>query len=284
MFMNDRKMEFNDLVNIVRTQFRERYNEEVLILALGGSHSLGFANHTSDIDMYLIYSQSQEKNGREVPLLSSFHDKSFMIKVDVMSVALGDILAQIEEYKQVEHIYPTYLHQSKKEAEEKRSTKDVNRDDFVRGMVFRTILTDFVWINKDRNIFFHLFHRGLESRDVVDFYYTRAKGNYEHAICGRNEVLCRKYLYTLHEILYCIWIIEHRTIPPMLFGELRFICKKDSVQGEIDKLISLNNFGHSEKEKMMVVANDELNVFIKDNLIKIENEIDSLRGVYLKNG
>ncbi len=50
-------------------------------------------------------------------------------------------------------------------------------------------------------------------------YFSMARGNYRKYLQGE-EVKIKKYFYVLRPIFACLWILQHGTMPPMLFEEL----------------------------------------------------------------
>lgn len=269
---------FNTYADTIKQHIKKNYRVEVCIISLGGSFSVGLSNSTSDLDFYLLYRECEE---RSLPAILSIMIEKFNNKVDIMSLGIESLLEEVQVYSSIERKYPTYLHrdgiEQRKNAEIK---KDITRDDFRRGLIYRTILSEYVWTDKEIMYYFELFHKGLKKIDIVDFYYTRARGNYDNYICNQSNVLCRKYLYTIHEVIYCLWIIKKKTLPPMNMKQLLEEVTDNKIMSIINELLLINSQADKAKEKSLVKEDKVINSYIAQCLQHIEGEIEILAGDY----
>lgn len=267
---------FNNLVKNIIYELNMRRLKAVII-AWGGSYSMGLQNRASDIDFYAII---QNDRMMEIPECCSFYDCNIQQQIDVMCVSIDAIIQDIVEYNEISHCYPTYVFREKNL--DMGQVKDMQRDDFKRGMVFRTILSDFVWIKDGIEKCFSLFRDILQRKYVLDFYFTRAIGNYDNFIVGKERVAVRKYLYTLHEIWYCQWIMTKDTIPPMNFMKLESEMSDDigNLKKKVQGLLSKNYDACLAKEILVVNSDEEINQYIKEKLIWIGKELPSIVGAY----
>jgi uncharacterized protein len=81
-----------------------------------------------------------------------------------------------------------------------------------------------------------------------------------------DTVKLKKYFYALRPILAAKWIVEYRSFPPMVFGELlKLISDRPDILTEIDRLLTIKA---TANEATMISVNQVLNNFI---CIEIEN-------------
>lgn len=265
--------------NLVKNTIKELNKKQMkaVIIAWGGSYSLGLQNRTSDIDLYAVI---QNDKMEEVPAYYSFYDCDVQQQVDVMCVSMDAVLQEIENYNKTTHLYPTYIFREKKLGTSQM--KDMQREDFKRGMIFRTILTDYVWTKDEIGKYFSVFQGILKRQVLLDFYFTRAIGNYVNFIADKEQIAVRKYLYTLHEIWYCQWIISKDTIPPINFMKLKnsVLNDIDNLKGKIQELLNRNHDTSLTKDMLFVNSDQEINKYIKEKLTWIEKELPSIRSSY----
>lgn len=103
-------------------------------------------------------------------------------------------------------------------------------------------------------------------------YISMAKTNYKEYL-RRDVVPLKKYFYVLRPILAAKWIYEKRTPPPMEFKELVNGELIDDLKEIVKHLLDLK-MNHSEIKEIERI--DELNSFFENEMVVINEQIDSL--------
>lgn len=103
-------------------------------------------------------------------------------------------------------------------------------------------------------------------------YINMAKTNYKEYL-RRDVVPLKKYFYVLRPILAAKWIYEKRNAPPMEFKELVNEELIDDLKEIVNHLLDLK-VNHSEIKEIERI--DELNSFFENEMVVINEQIDSL--------
>lgn len=103
-------------------------------------------------------------------------------------------------------------------------------------------------------------------------YISMAKTNYKEYL-RRDIVPLKKYFYVIRPILAAKWIYEKRTAPPMEFKELVNEELIDDLKEIVNHLLDLK-VNHSEIKEIERI--DELNSFFENEMVVINEQIDSL--------
>lgn len=242
---------------------------EFLFGAIGGSFALGLQNSASDIDFFALFNNcSFEKVKKvEIDILGINNEKC---KMDCIGINYHRVLDEIRCYEMKWKRYPTKLNYTEKEKIENVGRKDIERPDFIRSAFYRIILADEV-VGKNR-MQEELKGNSLNIRgvDIIDYYFSCLYGNYTEYIVGRKKVSLRKYLYCIHQILICKWLINNRSKPRMNFVEL--LRNFDIDVYIVDKIMHLykeNQESVCHKEGLMTEKDEILNGYISEEIIII---------------
>jgi predicted nucleotidyltransferase len=76
----------------------------------------------------------------------------------------------------------------------------------------------------------------FSNRAGCHHYLSMAANTFEYELQG-NTVRMKKYFYALRPALACLWIIKHKTVPPMQFGELRTLVEDRDWHTAVDELL-----------------------------------------------
>jgi predicted nucleotidyltransferase len=85
-----------------------------------------------------------------------------------------------------------------------------------------------------------------EIRSIMPEYFSlRASANHYsslvfNTLCDDlqgSEVKLKRYFYAIRSILACLWIVDHRTVPPMEFSKLRDLINDKHFQDTVDGLL-----------------------------------------------
>lgn len=103
-------------------------------------------------------------------------------------------------------------------------------------------------------------------------YLSMAKTKY-HTYLKTENVKLKKYFYVLRPILACKWILEKGNPPPMLFEALVKQCLDDKMKCYVSQLLDFKiNFPEITEGKRI----DEINAYIEENLILIEDSVKQI--------
>ncbi len=244
-------------------------------------------NSTSDLDFYLIYeshknnNKSQIKKNEKINWLFSpnvdimsrsinYNKRDKLnVKIDFACYEICRVLDEVKKYGVYNKNFPTYNYRN-----------GISNDDG-QFLIFRILSSDYLWDNNYIQSNYEKLHNTFIRINILDYYFTRAKGNYDNYLAQR-KVKVRKYLYTLHEI-YCMkWILKYNTMPPMNFQDLHHEFIDYNICEEIYKLFQINKgnmLDHKksilgmEKESLNIEKDDKLNKYIENEINKINVEI-----------
>ena len=286
MLTNRIQNELLEQVNVMilehKAQIESSLNCIPLFGAVGGSISLNLANLGSDIDFYLV-----TKDKPDEILKSIMFDGNEKKEIDFMCVSLNELEEACEKYIQEEHRYPTRFFRNQKDMIEIVASGDLYRPTFKREMIMRMFMADNILEFEKESVrkYYEILKKGLKLIDIWDSQFNRAYGNYHEQIKGRENVLIRKYLYTIHEIVTChLLMAENETVvmnfkqmlePPYYeyVSEIAELC--DALWDKNSKMSLLKN-------KAYMTANKKLNNWIENKLEELLQEM-KLRETYLKN-
>lgn len=248
-------------------KIEETLGYQVMFGAVGGSYSLGLQNSSSDIDCYFILNTDNSLGFVKKKIDCLIQCKR--AAVDAMCVSYGELLREIEEFGKVPRRYPTILYRTE-ESEENVGKKDIERSDFKRSMLFRVLLSDQIIhaaVAKQKS---EELADGIRIRDIIDYQFTRAYGNYREAICQKQFIPVRKYLYTVHEICTSKALMNSHQKPAMDFMHLIDGTVFSKVVSEkIADIYGKNKYASEDKGKVLVPQCVELNQFIVDSIDEI---------------
>lgn len=256
----------------VKNEIEQEIGGDILFGAIVGSHSLGLQNSSSDIDVYFIVNELKDSN--KYRLKKYIEVDGEQKQIDIICVKYKELLNEINDYIIMEKKYPTVLYRSQKEDEENRVKTDDQRTDFKRSIFYRIILSDFI-INKEvLQVKLAELESGMQILDIIDYHYIRMYKNYKEVIEDKELVPIRKYLYVLHQISTCRYLINMLSKPTINFRKLVM----DGIDNDIlrDKIEDMYQKNRKEKKgkKDVYVAKDILiNEYIRVNLEEIREEM-----------
>lgn len=100
-------------------------------------------------------------------------------------------------------------------------------------------------------------------------YLSLAKGMYAK-IKASDHTRIKTYLYALRSVLCCLWIIETRTQPPMIFNVLKEKYLNGKLKTEVDQLLFIKS---DSNEKDTIKRVRVLDAFIENQLVEIPGSI-----------
>jgi len=244
-----------------------------------GSRVQGLCSSASDEDIHLFVDASEQykaEAAKEFGLSSIGGGKvwDYMVTLndgervpfDLDLVFRDEIEKKNAVYKDEIKKYPTVYHRTAEEQERMNRAYPTlrAREDYSLWMQQLLFLNDTVWVKDEEGYCQYL--EALKDRFVIDFldgFFCRILGNWNNCINNKEEVLVRKYLYTVFHIEMSCWILKKNTKPPMNFLELISTVEIDkSVCDEILKYYYLNSNATIYKTKYFEPKSDILNEYI----------------------
>lgn len=254
---------FEDMTNFVKMYFCKLENEcgfKFLSYGWDGSRTIGLNNKFSDYDIVGIVIYGNKKTEKPDVVVGSIEFNNFLIEYKLYN--FEKIKIELKKWQDVNRIYPNIKN---------------NYDNFlVRNDVFRNqlriSLANKIYVNQEafnENIFF--VNLGSSIIDYIDYNYTRAYMNFNKFLQGE-FVLVRKYLYTLYELMVIIWLIKKETLPPDFRKLLDAFILEENYRSKFLRLFDMNA-EVLNKETLYIKKDENINSFILEKLIRLENDI-----------
>lgn len=110
-------------------------------------------------------------------------------------------------------------------------------------------------------------------RAGANHYLSMARNTLLDDLAGE-RVKLKRYFYALRPALSCLWITERKTVPPMEFEKLRTLIADETVQNQIDNLLSQKRLAD---EKALIPPVELLNNWLQEILAYCAKQIGSLK-------
>ncbi len=263
-------------------KIEENRGIKVLFGNQDGSRARGMSNQSSDIDMH-FFGETENLEITYELMCEEGQIADRTIVYDLAPHCLKRTLENVTAYGDVIRKYPTVFYRTDEE-KKKYSPENIHwniryRED---GEIFEFIqflIADTIFINRQEKekVDMNYFYRLVKTVDMLDLQFVRAYGNYNNLMIGKEEVLVRKYLYTLYEIFFCRWMIEYGTRPPMVLEELirgGQELNKD-VRQSVHRLMEVNRTSTGHKTKLKCCVDVVLNDYIGEMLEQLQDKIAS---------
>lgn len=259
---------YSSILKKNKEQIRRELTVEPAICSIGGSISVGLSNKTSDIDVYVIATDTSKIDG--------YVHKKIMLGntvFDFMCINISACRKACEDYIALPHKYPTCCFRSKKETEKIQKTRDLDRKDFPREMIARIYASEVIveFIDGIAQKYHNMLIGGMTVSQIWDAYYCRAYGNYKESLRDNMTPLVRKYLYTVLELMICDYINQKRDIILDFKGLIYKYNMPDNCRDAILKLFDTNLSADAKKEKLYTALNIDMNKWIENELELIRN-------------
>lgn len=227
------QQEMNILVPEKLREIEEKENVKVLLAVESGSRAWGFASPDSDFDVRFIYKRPKEKYLQ----LNEFRD--------VIELPVDD-------------------------------TWDVNGWDLDKTLklLFKSNPTLFEWINSPvcycRTDFCDriapLMKEYFSVKNTLYHYLNTARRTIKTFLQGET-VRPKKYFYALRPILACLWVLENKTPPPVLFDELTTAVLPDTLRPSLDYLLDIKL---NTPEKAEIKPIKDIDDFLNGNIAELD--------------
>lgn len=267
--MQNTQQYITQLTDYLKDEIECSINGRILFGAICGSYSLGLQNSSSDIDYYIVVDEVDYTEVRLLPEDLVIGNK--MVHVEFICIPYNEILKDISQYIKCNRRYPTALYRSIEETEKNLLSNTLEKPDFKRGALFRILLSDVMFNKPVAYQKLQEFSDGIRVIDIIDYQYTRLRGNYMEKVEGKEKVPLRKYLYMIHQVCTCIKLMQSNKKPIKDFFKLIDDTIRDDVlKNLIQSYYDSNKFASNDKRKEMVDNNEMLNLFLKENMDNIE--------------
>lgn len=225
--------QMNILVPEKLREIEREQHIEVLLAVESGSRAWGFASPDSDFDVRFIYRRRQEDYLR----LEGIRD--------VIELPIDD-------------------------------TWDVNGWDIDKTLklLYKSNPTLFEWINSpicycrtdfcDRIM--PLMEEYFSEKKMLHHYMNMAHNN-ERTYFRGTTVNHKKYFYVLRPVLACLWVMERKSAPPVLFSELVDAVLPEELAGSVERLLDLKMNG---PEKMEIERIPDIDLFLEQTIVRID--------------
>jgi len=266
---------FNQILDLL-IDMESESSKKILVAGMGGSYSLGLQNITSDLDLFVVFQGDDLSYAHTITKEISDEKR----KIDLMCLPISLIIENAELWIKENRRYPTVYYKTSHKRNEERLKKDIEREDFARAFLFRTLLSGRIWYmqnfmayRQDDNTVDH----AIRIIDICDYLFTRAYGNYNEFIVDKEFVPLRKYLYTMHEICSIKWLLKYETKPEPDFYKLIGLQSLDSEITEVFKQwYFMNRDCKIQKNKAIVSGNLLINKFFYRELVNIGNQMENI--------
>lgn len=275
-------------------EFEQITGGEIYFGRRAGSSVQGLNSAASDVDLHLFGSASPEykhneaiKFDRDVIGGGNIYDYELnvddeVVLLDVDFIFMDEVYRKITEFEDKALTkFPSKYYRSEEEHQELSGNYLGKvfriRSDYELWMHQQFLGSDYLWLKKYEYVdLLQEQYRKRKTIDILDAYFSRADGNYEHHFAQKTNVVARKYLYALHQILTFLWIADKKSLPPMLFESLLSGSGlKEDIVNRIRTVWNLNSKTTIYKTKYEIPADDSINNFIKENILLMKEKIEN---------
>lgn len=231
--------QMNILVPRKLDEIERELGVEVLLAVESGSRAWGFASPDSDFDVRFIYKRPRNKY------------LQLNAARDVIELPIDD-------------------------------TWDVSGWDLDKTLrlLYKSNPTLYEWMNSPicyRRTGFSdriapLLEQCFSAKNMLFHYLSMARRNKKEQLSDET-VQPKKYFYVLRPVLACLWIMEHRTAPPVLFSDLTAAMLPSQLSCTLEHLLDLKMNG---PEKMRIEPIPELHNYLTDTIQRIEAFMEAL--------
>ncbi len=202
------------------------------------------------------------------------------IEYEMGYIVFEEALKRINDHKNVLKTgYPSCFYRSKEEKERCNNLHPQlrKRDEYPDMMILLLLMDDYMWVKSgDVDPEIVSLYKTEKIIDILDTYYVRAYGNYEHFIKDKESVPVRKYLYTMDHLTKMKWLIEKGTKSPVNFIKtMNGITIPQDVKESVEKYLLMNKDSEVYKTKYYERSDEHLNTYIGDSLEQIRSDMQN---------
>ena len=112
----------------------------------------------------------------------------------------------------------------------------------------------------------------LSVKNALYHYLNAARSDVSAYLKGE-MVRPKKYFYALREVLACLWVLENRTPPPVLFSELADAMLPDSLRPPLEYLLDIKL---NSPEKALIKPVGDIDSFLDMNISRLDEVMKNL--------
>lgn len=214
-------------------KIEEIENVRIIMAVESGSRAWGFASEESDYDVRFIY----VRKPKDYLKLNEIRDVIEWKLDDTLDINGWDIKKVLQ-----------LLHKS-------------------NPTVFEWFSSSIIYLATDEYyVLKNYLDEYFSMKKSIFHYLNMAKSNYKTYI-NQDNVRIKKYFYVLRPLLAAKWIVDLKSVPPILFDKLVEKELDESLKSEVEKLLVMKKSG---KEMGLAPTITNLNEYIEKEMIEIE--------------
>lgn len=215
-------------------------NVKIIYAAESGSRAWGFASPDSDYDVRFIY----------------IHKKDYYLRLDETEDVIEPVIENILDF-------------SGWDVKKALKLLHGSNPSLFEWMASPVIYKTTPEYEKIQNISDNYF-----VPKTAYHYYGMAMHNHK-AYFGSENVKLKKYFYVLRPILACEYVLNHKTMPPIIFTELAntMLVNNAGIKSCIDEILALKT---KKPELELTERIPELDAYISAELTELKSRIDAL--------
>lgn len=238
---------------------------------IGGGRAMGLSGKKSDNDFDVFYLQRgmgkpKRKYKKRVLIEGKY------VEVEFNFIDMGDIKEAAEcTFDNEKKQYPSIMYRNEKE--QGMYAPDTilprgEREDYYFTKFHWFVMGDNVWLSdKMRVADYEKFYCLERTVDALDYYYTRAYGNWKNYIQDGEIINLRRYLNCIWQVLSCEWILTYGNRPTNRFKELvREQLSDDKLKENILALYYTNCNSYIDKSNLFSMRNPMIDEYISERL------------------
>lgn len=187
-------------------KIEREYGIRCLFIAAKSSYVYGIQNAVSDRDYIIIAEGGHDQ----------VHIHYEGTDVDFVFMGYDHIMGKQKEYLKNLRDFPSCLY---RRSDPETVSENSYRDDYFTEVIFECLASNCIWDSGYLKENFDALLREISVKAVMDYYYTRAYGNWKNNL-QKEQVLNHKYMTTLIGICCMKWIAEKGTIPRLNYKAL----------------------------------------------------------------
>lgn len=259
----------------------QRFQINALCGQIAGGRAMGLSGLRSDNDFDIFYKQTSGLTPPGLKYVEEIIINNKPVEVEFNLINLTNLeKAAKNTFLQKHNGYPTNFYRTTEEMEKFLPGNLLprwEREEYFFTKFHTFIMGDNYWYGiamseHDMNTYYKM----EKTIDALDYYFIRAYGNYKNYIATSSELLVRRYLNCIWQILSCEWILTYKTRPAMNINHLieQIIDCKD-IKKIVGKYYHLNCNSNMDKKELFCNSNKDLNEYIYKLLCRQKEKIEN---------
>lgn len=254
-------------------EFEMEMEIDALCGQVGGGRAMALSGGKSDNDFDIFYLlKKSEKPKRKYKKDVTIQGES--VEVEFNFVGFHELREGGRSVFDKKNIaYPSIIYRD--DEEKRRYMPDSilprgERDDYYYSKFHCFVMGDNVWVsNKMKMSEYEELYDLERTIDALDYYYTRAYGNWIYYVSKEQKINLRRYLNCIWQILSCDWILLFRYRPPNDFLKLaEKLIHQDTLKEHICDLYYTNCNSSIDKKDLFCNVDPVIDEYICQSLIR----------------